>query len=52
MYYSPPFSENYHGVGITPEIEVTVPEDTVIPYLTDENDTQLAAAVDHLLNAN
>jgi len=50
MYYSPPFSENYHGVGITPEIEITIPEDTVIPYLTDENDTQLAAAVEHLIN--
>ncbi len=49
MYYSPPFSENYHGVGISPEIEVTLPEGTVIPYLTDENDSQLAAAVDHIL---
>ena len=49
-YYSPPFSENYHGVGISPEIEVTIPEGTKIPYLTDETDTQLAAAVEHILN--
>lgn len=50
MYYSPPFSENYHGVGITPEIEVTLPEGTAIHYLTDENDPQLAAAVEHIIN--
>lgn len=50
MYYSPPFSENYHGKGISPEIEITIPEGTRIPYLTDETDTQLSAAVDYILN--
>lgn len=49
-YYSPPFSDNYHGVGITPEIEITLPEGTKLPYLTDETDNQLAAAVEHILN--
>ncbi|MBR2460223.1 MAG: PDZ domain-containing protein [Clostridia bacterium] len=49
-YYSPPFSENYHGIGISPEIEVTVPEGTVVYRLTDEDDAQLAAAVGYLVS--
>ena len=51
-YYSPPISDNFNGVGIPPEIEITLPEGTIVPYLTDENDPQLSAAVEHLLNAN
>ena len=49
-YYSPPISDNFHGVGITPDIEVTLPEGTLVTYLTDETDGQLSAAVDHLLS--
>ena len=49
-YYSPPISDNFHGVGITPDIEVTLPEGTLVTYHTDETDGQLSAAVDHLLS--
>ena len=42
--YSPPFSENYHGVGVTPNMEVKLSKDVTFWELTDETDTQLAAA--------
>ncbi|MBQ9117055.1 MAG: PDZ domain-containing protein [Clostridia bacterium] len=48
-YYSPPISENYHGVGISPEIELPLPEGTVIYRLTDADDLQLEAAVNYLV---
>lgn len=46
--YNPPFSENYHGVGIVPDIEVELDESLAgknIYKITDEEDNQLAAAV-------
>lgn len=46
--YSPPFSDNYHGVGIVPDVEVELDEalaDKNIYKITDEEDNQLAAAV-------
>ncbi len=46
--YNPPFGENYHGVGIKPDIEVELAEelkDKNIYKITDEEDNQLAAAV-------
>lgn len=46
--YNPPFSENYHGVGIIPDVEVELDEslaDKNIYKITDEEDNQLAAAV-------
>lgn len=49
-YYSPPFSDNFNGVGIEPYIEVEIDENTVIYTLTDEDDVQLEAAVGYLLN--
>ena len=45
--YSPPFSENYHGVGIVPDVEVELDEALLsknIYKITDEEDNQLAAA--------
>lgn len=45
--YSPPFSENYHGVGIVPDVEVELDESLLtknIYKITDEEDNQLAAA--------
>ncbi len=47
MYY-PPFSDNYDGVGVTPNIEVELSGDAAsksLYKLTDEEDTQLCAAV-------
>ncbi len=46
--YSPPFSENYHGVGIVPDVIVELDEalaEKNIYKITDEEDNQLAAAV-------
>ena len=46
--YNPPFSENYHGVGITPDVVVELDpalKDKNIYKITDEEDNQLAAAV-------
>ena len=46
--YKPPFSDNYDGIGVTPNIEVQLPDDlkTVSPdKITDEQDTQLQAAI-------
>ncbi|MBO7405584.1 MAG: S41 family peptidase [Clostridia bacterium] len=45
--YNPPFSENYHGVGVIPDVEVELDEtlsDKNIYKITDEEDNQLAAA--------
>ena len=49
--YNPPFSENYHGVGIIPDVEVELAEelaDKNTYKITDEEDNQLAAAVSAL----
>lgn len=46
--YNPPFSDNYHGVGIVPDVEVELDEalaEKNIYKITDEEDNQLAAAV-------
>ncbi|MBQ3179370.1 MAG: S41 family peptidase [Clostridia bacterium] len=45
--YSPPFSDNYHGIGIIPDVEVELDEalaDKNIYKITDWEDNQLAAA--------
>lgn len=47
-YYTPPCGVNYDGVGISPDIPAVLPEDVAgksLFVLTDEEDTQLAAAV-------
>lgn len=49
--YSPPKSDNYEGVGVVPDIEVSLPDDlkySSVFLLTDDEDTQLAAAIDEL----
>ena len=46
--YNPPFSDNYHGIGIIPDVEVELDEalaDKNTYKITDEEDNQLAAAV-------
>ncbi len=47
-YYLPPFSENYHGVGVTPDILCEVADelkDINFNKYTDDNDNQLREAV-------
>ncbi len=47
-YYLPPFSDNYHGVGVTPDIECEISEQIKninLNKYTDENDNQLREAV-------
>lgn len=50
LYY-PPFSDNYDGVGVEPDVEASLSEASSkksIYKLTDEEDDQLKAAVDAL----
>ena len=48
-YYSP-LGRDFHGVGITPDYEVTLPEEVLNgeTKLTFDNDTQLQAAITYL----
>ena len=51
--YNPPFSENYDGVGITPDIVVERAEELKkknLFYITYDEDNQLKAAVENILN--
>ncbi len=53
--YKPPFSDNYDGVGIKPHIDIDMAEDVrdiSLYKLTDDNDTQLIAAVQNFENDN
>ena len=47
-YYNPPYSGNYEGVGVTPDIPVELGEEAKaksLHLLTDEEDTQMQAAI-------
>ena len=44
-YYYPPFGENYNGVGVVPDVEVALPENEAYFTVTEEDDTQLQAAI-------
>ncbi len=46
--YSPPFSENYNGIGVIPDIAVSLPEGKEYYMLSEEEDTQLQAAISAL----
>ena len=49
--YNPPFSDNYHGIGIVPDVVVELDESLAgknTYKITDEEDNQLAAAVEAL----
>lgn len=51
--YSPPYSGNYDGVGVIPDVEVYIEGDAAsknILMLTEDEDTQLSAAVNNILN--
>ena len=46
--YSPPYSDNYNGIGVKPNIEVKLSGDDPFYLLSEEEDEQLQAAVDAL----
>ena len=49
--YNPPYSENYDGIGIAPDVTVELSEEAAgmnFYKLTDQNDNQLIAAVKEL----
>lgn len=50
--YDPPYSDNYEGIGVTPDIIIEQSDDVKginLFKLTEENDTQLRAAIAELL---
>ncbi|MBE6714563.1 MAG: PDZ domain-containing protein [Ruminococcaceae bacterium] len=49
-YYCPPFSDNFDGVGVMPDVEAKLSEEAEKHFYTmsDEEDTQLAAAYEAL----
>jgi len=51
-YYLPPFSESFEGIGITPDIEVALSEESLKNYymLSEAEDEQLSAAINYLKN--
>lgn len=53
FYYSPPYSDNYDGVGVSPDIEVRLEGSAANKnalIITEEEDNQLDYAVNYLLN--
>lgn len=50
--YDPPYSENYDGVGVTPDIEIELTEELAAHYydMTHDDDIQLQAALKALEN--
>ncbi len=53
--YKPPFSESYEGVGVVPHVDIDMAEEIrgiSLYKLTDEEDTQLTAAVNSFENDN
>ena len=47
-YYCPPYSDNYDGIGVMPDVVVELDEALVgknVYLITDEEDNQLAAAI-------
>ena len=51
--YSPPYSGNYDGVGVVPDIRVELSGDAAnksFRILTEEEDVQLAAAIENVSN--
>ena len=46
--YAPPYSDNYEGIGITPDVEVSLPDaykNLNLFKIDHENDTQLQPAI-------
>lgn len=51
-YYYPPYGDNYNETGVMPDIEASLPENEVYFTVTEEEDTQLQAAITALNNAS
>lgn len=51
-YYHPPFGENYNEIGVKPDIEVSLPEGEDYATVTEEEDTQIQAAIKALNNTS
>ena len=52
--YNPPYSENYEGVGVKPDVEIEMDESLAnknIYKITDDEDTQLQKAIEILNKA-
>ena len=50
QYYTPPYSDNIEGKGVTPDIVVDLPDDVNVYLVADQDDTQLQAALAALEN--
>lgn len=48
--YFPPYSDNFHGVGVKPDITVSLPDGKHYYQLSEKDDTQLQAAITELKN--
>ena len=51
--YSPPYSDNFDGIGVTPDVVAELEGDAAnksVALLTEEEDTQLAAGIEVVLN--
>ena len=50
QYYLPPFSASFDGLGIEPDIEISISEENLAIFylLTETQDEQLSAAIDYL----
>ncbi len=48
--YDPPYGENYQGVGVNPDVEVSLPSGESFYLLKESEDTQLQAAISELQN--
>ena len=49
--YNPPYSENYDKKGISPDVEVELPDEfknTSLFFLSHEDDTQLGRALEEI----
>lgn len=51
-YYYPPYGDNYNGVGVKPDVEVSLPENELYYTVTEKEDTQLQAAIKALNNTS
>lgn len=52
--YDPPFSNNYNGIGIYPDVEIALDEEiskTTLFLLEEEDDTQLQKAIEEMIKA-
>ncbi len=50
-YYYPPYGDNYNGIGVAPDVEVALPKGEEYFTVSEEEDTQLQAAIKALNDA-